>query len=56
MARWTGRPGPLCTGDILRAATMINEPLRRWRTVGDGAQRWTPPAGTGRPHAIAGTG
>jgi glycosyltransferase involved in cell wall biosynthesis len=28
------RPGPLYTGDIAAAATMINEPLRRWRTVG----------------------
>jgi hypothetical protein len=27
-------PGPLYTGDIAAAATMINEPLRRWRTVG----------------------
>ncbi|WP_198929535.1 glycosyltransferase [Mycobacterium persicum] len=27
-------PGPRYTGDILRAATMINAPLRRWRTVG----------------------
>lgn len=27
-------PGPRYTGDILRAATMINEPLRRGRTVG----------------------
>ncbi|MCW2663509.1 MAG: glycosyl transferase, partial [Mycobacterium sp.] len=27
-------PGRLYTGDIAAAATMINEPLRRWRTVG----------------------
>jgi Glycosyl transferases group 1 len=27
-------PGPLFTGEIPAAATMINEPLRRWRTVG----------------------
>ncbi|KZS62830.1 glycosyl transferase [Mycobacterium ostraviense] len=27
-------PGPLYTGDIVRAATMINEPMRRGRTVG----------------------
>lgn len=27
-------PGPRYTGDIAAAATMINEPLRRWRTVG----------------------
>jgi hypothetical protein len=27
-------PGPLYTGDIAAATTMINEPLRRWRTVG----------------------
>src|SRR5947209_11675504 len=27
-------PGPRYTGDVLRAATMINEPLRRGRTVG----------------------
>ncbi|VBA59739.1 glycosyltransferase [Mycobacterium attenuatum] len=27
-------PGPQYTGEVLRAATMINEPLRRWRTVG----------------------
>ena len=27
-------PGPLYTGDVAAAATMINEPLRRWRTVG----------------------
>jgi glycosyltransferase involved in cell wall biosynthesis len=27
-------PGPLYTGEIAAAATMINEPLRRWRTVG----------------------
>jgi glycosyltransferase involved in cell wall biosynthesis len=27
-------PGPLYTGDIASAATMINEPSRRWRTVG----------------------
>ncbi|MCV7421262.1 glycosyltransferase [Mycobacterium yunnanensis] len=27
-------PGPLYTGEILSAATMINEPVRRWRTVG----------------------
>ncbi|MDX1877103.1 glycosyltransferase [Mycobacterium sp. SMC-18] len=27
-------PGPLYTGDIAGAAAMINEPLRRWRTVG----------------------
>lgn len=27
-------PGPRYTGDVAAAATMINEPLRRWRTVG----------------------
>jgi glycosyltransferase involved in cell wall biosynthesis len=27
-------PGHLYTGDIAAAASMINEPLRRWRTVG----------------------
>ena len=27
-------PGALYTGEIPAAATMINEPLRRWRTVG----------------------
>ncbi|HKV18033.1 MAG TPA: glycosyltransferase [Mycobacterium sp.] len=27
-------PGHFYTGDIAAAATMINEPLRRWRTVG----------------------
>lgn len=27
-------PGHLYTGDVASAATMINEPLRRWRTVG----------------------
>lgn len=27
-------PGPLYTGELLSAATMINEPRRRWRTVG----------------------
>ncbi|MDV3126935.1 glycosyltransferase [Mycobacterium sp. 21AC1] len=27
-------PGHLYTGDVAAAATMINEPLRRWRTVG----------------------
>lgn len=27
-------PGSLYTGEIAAAATMINEPLRRWRTVG----------------------
>jgi hypothetical protein len=27
-------PGPLYTGEIAAAATMINEPVRRWRTVG----------------------
>jgi hypothetical protein len=27
-------PGPLYTGEIPSAAAMINEPLRRWRTVG----------------------
>jgi hypothetical protein len=27
-------PGQLYTGEIAAAATMINEPLRRWRTVG----------------------
>lgn len=27
-------PGQLYTGDIPAAATMINEPIRRWRTVG----------------------
>jgi hypothetical protein len=27
-------PGNLYTGDVAAAATMINEPLRRWRTVG----------------------
>ncbi|HEX2284763.1 MAG TPA: glycosyltransferase [Mycobacterium sp.] len=27
-------PGPLYTGEIPAAATMINEPCRRWRTVG----------------------
>jgi len=27
-------PGPLYTGEIPAAATMINEPRRRWRTVG----------------------
>jgi hypothetical protein len=27
-------PGPLYTGEIPAAAAMINEPLRRWRTVG----------------------
>ncbi|MEN4397817.1 glycosyl transferase [Mycolicibacterium conceptionense] len=27
-------PGELYTGDVAAAATMINEPLRRWRTVG----------------------
>ncbi len=27
-------PGYLYTGDVAAAATMINEPLRRWRTVG----------------------
>lgn len=27
-------PGPLYTGEIASAATMINEPVRRWRTVG----------------------
>jgi hypothetical protein len=27
-------PGPRYTGEVLRAATMINEPLRRGRTVG----------------------
>jgi hypothetical protein len=27
-------PGPLYTGAIPRAATMINEPVRRWRVVG----------------------
>jgi glycosyltransferase involved in cell wall biosynthesis len=27
-------PGPLYSGEICSAATMINEPLRRWRTVG----------------------
>jgi glycosyltransferase involved in cell wall biosynthesis len=27
-------PGPLYTGEVAAAATMINEPLRRWRTVG----------------------
>jgi hypothetical protein len=27
-------PGPLYTGEIAAAAAMINEPLRRWRTVG----------------------
>jgi hypothetical protein len=27
-------PGPLYTGEIASAATMINEPCRRWRTVG----------------------
>jgi hypothetical protein len=27
-------PGGLYSGEVLSAATMINEPLRRWRTVG----------------------
>lgn len=27
-------PGPRYTGEVPAAATMINEPLRRWRTVG----------------------
>jgi glycosyl transferase family 1 len=27
-------PGPAYTGEIASAATMINEPMRRWRTVG----------------------
>lgn len=27
-------PGPLYSGEIATAATMINEPIRRWRTVG----------------------
>ena len=27
-------PGPLYSGEIASAATMINEPVRRWRTVG----------------------
>jgi hypothetical protein len=27
-------PGPYYTGDVAHAATIINEPLRRWRTVG----------------------
>lgn len=27
-------PGPLYTGEIAAAATMMNEPVRRWRTVG----------------------
>jgi Glycosyl transferases group 1 len=27
-------PGPAYTGEIAAAATMINEPMRRWRTVG----------------------
>ena len=27
-------PGQLYTGEIAAAATMINEPCRRWRTVG----------------------
>jgi hypothetical protein len=27
-------PGPLYSGEVASAATMINEPLRRWRTVG----------------------
>lgn len=27
-------PGHLYTGDVAAAATMINEPVRRWRTVG----------------------
>lgn len=27
-------PGPFYTGDIAAAASMINEPMRRWRTVG----------------------
>jgi Glycosyl transferases group 1 len=27
-------PGQLYTGDVAAAASMINEPLRRWRTVG----------------------
>jgi hypothetical protein len=27
-------PGHLCTGEVPAAATMINEPCRRWRTVG----------------------
>ena len=27
-------PGPLYSGEIAAAATMINEPVRRWRTVG----------------------
>jgi Glycosyl transferases group 1 len=27
-------PGPIYTGEIPAAATMINEPMRRWRTVG----------------------
>jgi hypothetical protein len=27
-------PGPLYTGELPFAATMINEPVRRWRTVG----------------------
>jgi hypothetical protein len=27
-------PGPLYTGEVAAAATMINEPVRRWRTVG----------------------
>jgi glycosyl transferase family 1 len=27
-------PGPLYTGEMTSAATMINEPRRRWRTVG----------------------
>jgi hypothetical protein len=47
-------PGPLYTGDIAAAATMINEPLRRWRTVGSRSARRTgrahPDRRLGHPH------
>lgn len=46
-------PGPRYTGEIAAAATMINEPLRRWRTVGADLLA---PLGAGTPIDVWGIG
>lgn len=46
-------PGVRCTGEIAAAATMINEPLRRWRTVGADL---LPQLGAGTPIDVWGIG
>lgn len=46
-------PGPRYTGEIAAAATMINEPLRRWRTVGADL---LPVLGAGTPIDVWGIG